>query len=203
MNVFKWALAGIAGVSLAGFLAITALGSGVLQAEEPGGGAGEGRRAAFAQALADRLGITVEELKEAREGALDDVLAEAVADGRLTQEQADRIKDHPLRAAHGLLHRGARAIANVFGAAAETLGMTTEELRTELKEGKSLAEIAGEEGVSTADLKSGITNEIEAQIEKAVAEGKLSQERADTILANLSERLDEVIEREGTGKQRP
>ena len=37
MKAFKWALAGAGGLVVAGLLAVTALGSGISQAEEPGG----------------------------------------------------------------------------------------------------------------------------------------------------------------------
>lgn len=42
--------------------------------------------------LADALGITVDDLKAAQEKAYDARLAQAVEDGRLTQEQADLVK---------------------------------------------------------------------------------------------------------------
>lgn len=51
----------------------------------------EERRAAFEAALAGQLGISVEELDAAQLRVVEARLAEAVANGRLTQERADEI----------------------------------------------------------------------------------------------------------------
>jgi len=199
MRMFKWALAGAGGVAVAGIIAVTALGLGVSQAEEPGGnGDNNPRTGAFTEALADRLGLSVSELNEQRTAALDDVLAEAVASGRLTQEQADKIKEGPMRHAGGPgrgfgkgLHG---AIGDIFGSAAETLGLTKDELRTELMEGKSLADILAEQNVSVDELKASILDAVEAKLDAAVAEGKLSQDQADTLKEKLDEGVDKFVE---------
>jgi sugar-specific transcriptional regulator TrmB len=200
MKVFRWALAGIGAVAVATFIAITALGGSVSQAEEPPGGA---RTGAFAEALAKRLGISVEELHANRQGALDDVLNEAVADGRITSEQADKIREHPRRAGAALGRQLHKAAMGVFAAAAEALDMTKEELRTELKSGKSLADIATARGVSVETLKKDITTAVDAKLDEAVANDKLTQERADKIAAGLAERLDKIVQHKGGSRIQP
>lgn len=59
-------------------------------AARPGSQADD-RRSARDKALADALGITVDQLKQARETAASQLLKDAVAHGRLTQDQADRL----------------------------------------------------------------------------------------------------------------
>jgi hypothetical protein len=203
MKVLKWALAGIGGLTVAAIIAVAALGGGVLQAEEP---AGTAQGAAYDQALADRLGITVYELHAARQGALDDVLNAAVAAGKITPEQAEKIKEHPFAARRGLIRHAAGelrdSIADIFGAAAETIGISSDELKSELMDGKSLAQVAAEHNVTTTDLKAGIMAEVETQLDQAVASGRITQEQADKISAGLAERLDKIIEHEG-GAGRP
>lgn len=196
MRVFKWSLAGVAAVAVAAFLVVTALGSGVLQAQEGDKGV---RGRPFMEALANRLGISVEELQAKRQAALDDVLKKAVEEGRLTQEQADKIREHPFRAAAGA-RKAAHAFAvNVMEAAAKTLNMTTDELRTALKGGKSLSTIAAERGVDKSNLKAGITNEVNKQLDQAVADGKLTREQANTIATNFQNKLDQMLDRTGPG----
>jgi hypothetical protein len=190
MKVFKWALLGAGGVAVAAFLAVTALGSAVTQADE-GDGSGQQARP-FTRALADVLGITPSQLQDDRKTALNQVLDAAVANGRLTQEQADQIRQHPKRSAAFL-----RGALPVFEAAADTLHMTKEELRTEVSGGKSLADIAAAQNVSVDQLKAGITAEIKERLDQAVVIGRISQDRENKILDGLSKRLDTVVHRAG------
>ncbi len=74
-------------------------------------------------------------------------------------------------------------------AAAEVLGMTTDELSTALQSGKTLEEIATEQGVDFADVQAAIQavhrEEMRAQIEQAVADGTMTQDKADWLLEGL------------------
>lgn len=69
--------------------------------------------------------------------------------------------------------------------AAKTLGLSTEELRTQLQDGKSLADIAEAQGVDKQDL-----------IDALVAAG---EERLDEAKAELPDRIAEAIESTHTG----
>ena len=189
MKVLKWAMLGFAGVAVAGFLAVTALGSGITSAEEPGGSGGRARP--FMQALADVLGITPSQLQEDRKAALEQMLQTALANGVITQEQADRIREHPRDAAHLLRH----AVFSVFDAAAETLQMTNEELRAELANGKSLADVSAQQGVNVDQLKTGITAEIKAKLDEAVMSGRITLEQENKLLEGLAKRLDTIVNR--------
>lgn len=74
-------------------------------------------------------------------------------------------------------------------AAAKVLGMTTDELSTALQSGKTLEEIATAQGVDFADVQAAIQaahrEEIRAQIEQAVADGTMTQDKADWLLEGL------------------
>lgn len=71
--------------------------------------------------------------------------------------------------------------------AAGALGVTTDELRTSLQDGKSLADVAEEQGVDT-----------QVVIDALVAAG---EERLDEAKANLPEQVAELVERTpGEGK---
>jgi hypothetical protein len=192
MKIFKLAMLGVAGVAIAGFLAVTALGSGITSAQEPDGSGG-GHARPFTRALADVLGITPSQLQQDRQAALDQVLQTAVAEGRITQEQADKIREHP-RAAARLLRS---TVYSVFDAAAETLQMTNEELRAQLANGNSLAGVAAQQNVSVDQLKAGITTQVTAKLDEAVADGRISQEQETKLLDGLAKRLDTMISREG------
>ena len=153
--------------------------------------------------LAGALGISVEELEAAqdaaRTNASDEALAQAVADGKLTQAQADAIKElRDLRGNRiiGRFHMGA---GDHEAYLAEALGISVEELEAAkdaaiqagiaqaVADGKITQEQA--DGMLTRlELKDYLVAEMDAAfetaIQKAVADGVITQEEADEILEN-------------------
>lgn len=105
-------------------------------------------------------------------------------------------------------HRGhgrhlGRQIAT--GIVTETLGMTAEELRAAFEEGKSLADIAAEQGVPVEDVKAALTAEASEHIDRAVADERIDADRAAELNEGLSERIDELVNRtpgEGEGRHK-
>ena len=73
---------------------------------------------------------------------------------------------------------------------AELLGLTPEELREQLQDGKNIQELAEEAGVDLGSFKEGMraANQINMQtrIEEALANGDITQEHADWLLEGLS-----------------
>lgn len=74
-------------------------------------------------------------------------------------------------------------------AAAEALGMTTDELIDALQSGKTLADLAEEAGVDLQDVQDAIqtarTTEMRERIQQAVEDGTITQEHADWLLEGL------------------
>ncbi len=74
-------------------------------------------------------------------------------------------------------------------AAAKVLNMTTDELSTALKDGKTLADLATTAGVDIKDVQKAITAvhavEMRARIEAGVADGTISKEKAAWLLEGL------------------
>jgi len=74
-------------------------------------------------------------------------------------------------------------------AAAEVLGMTADELKTQLWGGKTLADLAEEKGIDLADVQAAVQAAQEAamrdQITQAVEDGTITQEHADWLLEGL------------------
>jgi hypothetical protein len=74
-------------------------------------------------------------------------------------------------------------------AAAEALDMTTDELITALRSGKTLEELADEAGVDLQAVQDAIEaareEELRARIEQAVSDGTMTQEKADWLLEGL------------------
>ena len=74
-------------------------------------------------------------------------------------------------------------------AAAQVLGMTTDEVSSALQNGKTLQTLADEAGVDIADVQAAIQavheTEMRERIAQAVEDGTMTQEKADWLLSGL------------------
>ncbi len=128
------------------------------------------------QTLAQKLGTTVEKLQQAMSDARKDAATEGVKQGILTQQQADRML--------GTTARGTLASA-WLDAAAKALGMSTTDLTTAMRGGKTLLDLAREKNVDVAKLRTAIADAEKAAIDQAVKDSKLTQAQADKLKANI------------------
>jgi hypothetical protein len=119
--------------------------------------------------VAERLGISEAELREAFEAEALERLDAAVAAGRLTEEQAARIRER-IEAGRPPLHRhpGHRPIARMIETAAEYVGVDPADLLAELRTGKSLAEVAEAHGKTAAGLEQALLEEAKQAIHELV-----------------------------------
>jgi hypothetical protein len=73
--------------------------------------------------------------------------------------------------------------------AADKLGMTTDELITELQSGKTLEQVATEKGVNYADIQAAIQKESQTEfrtrIQQALTDGTITQAKADWLTEGL------------------
>jgi hypothetical protein len=152
--------------------------------------------------VAGKLGISVDTLRSAFKDARLDAVGEAQDEGRISDEQAARIRGRieegkslgPLGRRHAMHH----AREAIVESAASALGMTAEELREERRSGKSIADVAVERGVGIDDVKAQVVADAEAKLADRVEAGRIDQQRADAALANLQERLDAILTRAPT-----
>lgn len=92
---------------------------------------------------------------------------------------------------HGSGPGGGRGLGNgvALQAAAEALGMTTDELINALRGGSTLEELAEEAGVDIEDVHTAIqeahTMEMRERIQQAVGNGTITQEHADWLFEGL------------------
>ncbi len=89
----------------------------------------------------------------------------------------------------GRMHRGMMHDGVTLEAAAGALGMTADELSTQLWGGKTLADLAEEKGVDLADVQAAVQAAQEQatrdNIQQAVEDGDMTQEKADWLLEGL------------------
>src|SRR6476646_6866029 len=99
-----------------------------------------------------------------------------------TDPSAQTAKGHP-----GLRREVRRGAIKVV---TETLGVSREDLRAALKGGQSLSEYATSLGKDPKALADALTNAANTKIDQLVADGKLPQDRADTIKGKVPARVD-------------
>ena len=73
------------------------------------------------------------------------------------------------------------------------LGLKPAELATQLRSGKSLADIAKAQGKTVEGLKTAITDAATKQLDAAVTAGKLTKEQETKLLAGLASHLDDFV----------
>jgi len=151
----------------------------------------------YLQDLAKRLGVSVSTLQQDKLGAAQDVLAQMVKDGKLTQNQANqieqRLQSHQACTGKGkgLWGRGVmlqslkQYLPDVAAQVAQGLHMSSTQLMSQLQSGKSLSQVATAQGVSSAQLQTIVTNAIQSAVNKAVSDGNLTQQQATNIMQML------------------
>jgi polyhydroxyalkanoate synthesis regulator phasin len=192
----KWGLAafGLAAAAATVLLGASVFG-GVVQAQEPPDEDSSWHEL-YQQALAGKLGVTVEALQAAQTAARDEMIDDAVASGRITEEQAERLRNaEPGELRRGFGKRVRHAFGNAFETAAEILGLTTEEVRQGFAGGKSLNDLAAEQGVG--NLEAQLVAQLTADIQAKVADGTITQDQADRMIENLAERVANLVDHEG------
>jgi len=178
----KWLIGGVAGLFLA------AVGLGLGTAIAVAATAGESPAVELADAgldtlgwphglvdmqalLADELGITVEELAAAQQAAREAAVQQLVEAGVLTEEQGE------LAAAAAAL----RSYVNRHDLVAEALGMTPEALTQARLDGKTLAEILDDQGLSLSEYQENLAQIREEALDQAVSDGVITQDQLDQL----------------------
>lgn len=167
----------------------------------------------FLDQLAAALGVQRAALDSAMGSAASDTLAAAVADGTLSQERADALAARAQAGDYGALlggrggpggpggrHGGARVEGlhtAMTEAAAQALGISADELRTALRDGQTVAELAAANGTTEQAVTDAALAAAKTQLDAAVAAGTLTQADADTIYADLEARGLELRGRGG------
>ena len=77
--------------------------------------------------------------------------------------------------------------------AAQALGMTADELHTALDGGQTLAQVAASKGVSVQVLTDALVAAEKTHIAQDVTDGKLTQDKADQMLANVDQHVTDMI----------
>jgi hypothetical protein len=157
---------------------------------------------------AGQLGVQPAQLSDALKKAYENRIDAAVAAGRLTKEQGDAIKAQieagnvPLLVPGAFGFRGGPGPMGGpgfghemrgLGAAADYLGLSQSELLTKLQNGKSLADIAKDQGKSVDGLVQALVDDAKKHLDQAVKDGRLSESQANQILTEIKEHITDFV----------
>ena len=126
---------------------------------------------------------------------LAEVLDGLVEDGTLTQAQRDTVEERLLEARPerrgGHSHRGFGRFGG--GDILEELGLDAEAIRDGIADGLNLGEIAEANGSSAEALADALTEQAEERLDDAVESGRIDEDRAAEIRAQIEERVDGIV----------
>ena len=203
----KWLIAGGAVIALgASSLAVAvvnplgiATAGTVTAGQEPASSTATTQTAETTQPAEDRDGS---EHRGKGPAVVRDTLGELVAEGVITQEQADAIlarlkakfdqhvKDHPggpggrgpLGSSHGPGHgfgRGRMIIPGALEIAATTIGISEDELVEGIKGGKTVAQVAQDKGVDPQAVIDALVARANAKIDERAADGSIPPDKVE------------------------
>jgi hypothetical protein len=192
-------------------LGVAGLGGTALATSSSGGNS-------FFDDVAHRLGVSPAKLQSAVNGALADRLDQLVKQGKLTRAQADAILkgarahggafplgdfDHDFGGPgqFGFRHHGfgpgpffgPGRMGGPLAGAARYLGVSTDELMRDLRSGKTLAAIAKAKGKSMSGLESALVAPIQAHLDSAVKDGRLTSAQEQRALGMITKGIDGFV----------
>ena len=178
--------------------ALAAAGGGVAIGATQLGSSSDESQAVVSDA-AKQLGVTPSALTDALQKALENRVDAAVAAGRLTKAEGDALK---ARIESGMLpffgfrdfgHGPFGHVGDDLAAAASYLGVTAEQLHTQLEVGKTLAQIAQDKGKSVDGLVNAFYDAEKKELDQAVADGRLTKDQEQSILDGLKQRITNKV----------
>src|SRR5262249_24206420 len=195
-------------VGAAAALAVGGTGAGIA-ATRMGRSPSDESKAVISDA-ARQLGVQPLELTNALKKALKDHIDAEVAAGRLTKAEGDALKKRidatgvPLVApplfgfGHHLGEFGHFGFPGL-STAASYLGLSERQVRDRLESGKTLAQIAKDQGKSVDGLVAALKDALKSRLDDAVAAGHLTKAQEAKILAQADQRISDFVQ----GKLRP
>ena len=94
-------------------------------------------------------------------------------------------------AAHNDSHLGPLSVAATY------LGLTTDDLRTQLASGKSLADVASAQSKSVSGLEAALLANLKSDLDADVTAGRITSDRESQILANAKTQIAAQVARKG------
>jgi hypothetical protein len=115
---------------------------------------------------------------------------EATEEAPIVEESAH---PHPIR----------DILREVMDIVTEATGLSQAEVVQQMRDGSTLSEIIAANGGDVEAIKAEVTTFVTERIETALADGRISQEHADEMLANLPDRISQIFDEVHSFEGRP
>ena len=152
---------------------------------------------------AKQLGLQPDQLSGALKKAMENRIDAAVAAGQITKAQGDELKQRiesnnfplfglPLGFGFrefGFPHRGFPGL----DAAASYLGLTDTQLDKKLDSGKTLAQVAKDQGKSVDGLVAALKADMKQKLDRAVSAGQITKAQEDEALKDAETRFENLV----------
>lgn len=136
--------------------------------------------------VAEEQGVSRDSLKQTLTAAFNKRL----------EEQKKQFADNLDNIVDGKLEKGVKfgfGMKQDLTEAAKLLGLTADELKTQISSGKSLADIAKEKNVDVQKLIDAQKNAMISNIDQAVKDGNMTQEQADKLKADAADIAEKIV----------
>ncbi|MBO0689029.1 MAG: hypothetical protein J2P40_05575 [Candidatus Dormibacteraeota bacterium] len=167
----------------------------------PSSGAQAQRQAtcqAFLNHLASDLGVSQDKLNAAAKQAGGQTIDDAVQKGDLTRQQANQLKSKlsekdGCSGRLGAVAQGPNPVGRklLLQAAAQTLHTSPDQLGAELKQGKTVSQLAPQ-GMTEQQFESGLQSNLKSQLDSNVKSGKITQSQEDRALRRVSQTAEQA-----------
>jgi hypothetical protein len=119
--------------------------------------------------LAKELGVTVEQLQDARQAAHEAALDQAVVEGKITEEQADLI----------LAGQALRQYIDPQELLSEALGIDAADIEAARESGEPLHELFGD--LEPAEIRAAMQSAYEDAVQQAIEDGVITESQAEQL----------------------
>jgi ribosomal protein S20 len=145
--------------------------------------------------VAQAQGVDVQKVIDAMVADATAHIEQDVKDGKLTADQANQRKSNLQDRITKLVNEGKPKGDHgpKLDAAAKALNVSVDDLRSKLKDGKTLAQVAKDQGVDVQKVIDAMVADATAHIDQAVKDGKLTADQATQRKSGLKDRITKLV----------
>ena len=144
--------------------------------------------------IAEQQGVSRDSLKAAMTDAFNKQIEQRKTD---YAANLDKLIDSELKGPEGKIGFGGKLDLTAVGT---VLGLSADELKTSLADGKSIADVAKEKGVEAQKVIDAVSTSLKNEIDQAAKDGKMTQAEADKRLADVTASAEKIVNGEGFGR---
>ncbi len=165
----------------------------------------------FVDRLAQNLGLSSDQVQQGIQTTEDQMVDDQVSSGKITSAQGDALKkqidsgqiDQFFFGGHGFGIGGPHGHGEDMSVIANTLGITTDQLQSDLSSGTTLKDEITNHGKAVDDVVTAIVAQEKSEMDQAVADGKMTADQETQRLSDMQQQLTDAINNNTFGQGGP